>query len=48
VIDGDPVLLSDSLVTASMFGVLRVPPIVGRTLQPENEQRASPPVVVLS
>ncbi len=46
--DGDPELLGGSVVTASLFDVLRVPPIVGRTLQPEDEQRASSRVVVLS
>jgi hypothetical protein len=45
---GDPDLLRGSLVTASLFRVLRVPPIVGRTLQPEDGQRASSRVVVLS
>ena len=45
---GDPELLSGSLVTASLFRVMRVTPVVGRPLQPEDEQRASPPVVVLS
>jgi putative ABC transport system permease protein len=44
---GDPELLTGSLVTASLFRVLRIPPIVGRTLRPEDEQRASPRVVVL-
>jgi putative ABC transport system permease protein len=44
----DPELLGGSLVTASLFDVLRVPPIVGRTLRPEDEQRGSPRVVVLS
>jgi putative ABC transport system permease protein len=45
---GDPELLNGSLVTASLFHVLRVPPIVGRTLQREDEQRATSRVVVLS
>jgi putative ABC transport system permease protein len=46
--DGDPELLNGSFVTASLFHVLRVPPIIGRTLQPEDEQPASSRVVVLS
>ena len=46
--DGDPELLGGSFVTASLFDVLRVPPIVGRTLRPEDEQLASSRVVVLS
>ena len=45
---GDPELLNGSLVTASLFRVMRVPPIAGRPLRPEDEQLASPPVVVLS
>jgi putative ABC transport system permease protein len=45
---GDPELLGGSLVTASLFRVLSIPPIAGRTLQPEDEQLASPRVVVLS
>jgi putative ABC transport system permease protein len=44
---GDPELLSGSAVTASLFQVLRVNPIVGRTLQPEDEQLASPRVAVI-
>jgi MacB-like periplasmic core domain len=46
--DGDPELVGGSFVTASVFRVLRVAPIVGRTLQPEDEQRDSSRVVVLS
>jgi putative ABC transport system permease protein len=45
---GDPEVVSGSLVTASLFRVLRIPPIAGRILQPEDEQRASPRVAVLS
>jgi putative ABC transport system permease protein len=44
----DPELLIGSLVTASLFNVLNVPPIVGRTLLPEDEQRGSARAVVLS
>jgi putative ABC transport system permease protein len=46
--DGDPDLLRGSLVTASLFQVLGVKPIIGQTLQPEDEQPASPRVVVIS
>ena len=46
--EGDPELLSGSVVTASLFDVLRVPPIVGRTLRREDEARGSSRVVVLS
>lgn len=45
--DGDPELLGASLVTTSLFDVLGVRPIMGRTLQPEDEQRAAARVVVL-
>ena len=44
----DPELLSGSVVTSSFFQVLRVPPIAGRTLRPDDEQPASARVVVLS
>src|SRR5262245_17217933 len=46
--DRDPALLSGSFVTASLFQVLRVAPIAGRTLQPDDEQRAAARVVLLS
>jgi hypothetical protein len=39
--DRDPELLNGSLVAASFFRVLRVQPIVGRTLRPDDEQRGS-------
>jgi putative ABC transport system permease protein len=45
---GDPELVSGSVVSASLFHVLGVPPIVGRTMQQDDEHRASPRVVVLS
>ena len=45
---GDPEMLGGSFVTASLFDVLRVPPIAGRTLRPDDEQRAGARVVVLS
>jgi putative ABC transport system permease protein len=46
--EGDPELLGGSRMTSSLFHVLRVLPLVGRTLQSEDEQRGSPRVVVLS
>jgi putative ABC transport system permease protein len=45
--DGDPESLSASVVTTSLFRVLALSPIVGRTLQPEDEQPGGPRVVVL-
>lgn len=44
---GDPEMLRGSVVTSSLFSVLRVRPLLGRTLQPEDEQRAAARVVVL-
>jgi putative ABC transport system permease protein len=44
---GDPEMLRGSVVTASLFSVLGVRPILGRTLQPEDERRAAARVVVL-
>jgi predicted permease len=46
--NGDPELLGGSFVAPSLFRVLRVAPILGRTLQPEDEQQAAARVVVLS
>ena len=45
--DHDPEVIPGSFMTASFFRVLRVPPIAGRTLMPEDELRGSAPVVVL-
>jgi putative ABC transport system permease protein len=44
---GDPEPLTASLVTASLFNVLAVQPIIGRPLLPEDEQRGAARVVVL-
>ena len=46
--NGNPELLSGSVMTASIFRVLRLAPIAGRALQPEDEQVGSPRVVVLN
>ena len=43
---GDPALLNASVVTASFFDVLGLRPIVGRTLQPGDDQRAARVVVL--
>ena len=45
---GDPELLSASYMTAAFFPVLRLSPILGRTLQAEDDERGSPLVVVLN
>ena len=44
----EPEVLSGSLVTASLFDVLRVRPLLGRGLGPEDERPGAPGVVVLS
>jgi putative ABC transport system permease protein len=46
--DAGAELLNAGLVTASLFDVLRVAPIVGRQLLPADESRGSARVVVLS
>lgn len=46
--DGDPELLGGSVMTASVFRVLRLPPITGRPLEPGDEQVGSPRVAVLN
>jgi putative ABC transport system permease protein len=45
--EGDPELLNGLVTSSSFFRVLGLAPIVGRTLQPEDEQTGSPRVVVL-
>src|SRR4030095_15417985 len=44
----EPELLSGSVLTASLFDVLRVRPIAGRILRPEDEQPARPRVAIHS
>jgi len=45
--NGDPQLVGGSLVTASLFRVLEIPPLLGRALREEDEQRGNPRVVLL-
>jgi putative ABC transport system permease protein len=45
--DGDAESLRASVVTTSLFRVLALSPILGRALQPEDEQPGSPRVVAL-
>jgi putative ABC transport system permease protein len=45
---GEPERILGSAVTASMFRVLGIPPIVGRPLSGEDEQPGAPPVTVLA
>ena len=45
---GDPERIIGSAVTASLFKVLGVAPIVGRPLTGEDEQSGAPPVAVLA
>src|SRR5262249_10596606 len=45
---GMPERLEGQRVTAAYFDVLRVPPALGRALQPEDDRRGGPNVAVLS
>lgn len=45
---GDPERILGSAVTASMFNVLGIPPIVGRPLAEDDERPGAAPVAVLS
>jgi predicted permease len=45
---GDPVRLSASDVSASVFDVLRIAPVLGRPILPSDNRRGAPPVVLLS
>ena len=45
---GDPERILGSAITASMFKVLGLPPIVGRALSAEDEQPGAAPVAVLA
>ncbi len=45
---GDPSVLRTADVTPEIFSVLAVPPLLGRTLLPEDGKRGAPPVVILS
>jgi predicted permease len=45
---GDPVRLSASDVSASVFDVLRIVPVLGRPILPSDNQRGAPAVVLLS
>jgi putative ABC transport system permease protein len=45
--DGEPVQLQGARVTASLFGVLGVEPILGRALLPMEDQPGAPRAVVL-
>jgi putative ABC transport system permease protein len=44
---GEAVQVPGLLVTAGFFEILRVPPLLGRTIHPEDDVRNAPPVVVL-
>jgi putative ABC transport system permease protein len=45
---GDPVRLSASDVSASVFDVLGIVPVLGRPILPSDNQRGAPPVILLS
>jgi putative ABC transport system permease protein len=46
--DGRPIDMSASTVSANTFGLLRVPPMLGRDFSPEDETPGAPPVVILN
>ena len=46
--EGRLIDMSASTVTANTFGLLRVPPMLGRDFSPEDETAGAPPVVILN
>src|SRR3984893_5937902 len=46
--EGRPIDMSASTVSANTFGLLRVPPMLGRDFSPEDETAGPPPVVILN
>jgi putative ABC transport system permease protein len=46
--EGRPIDMSASTVSANTFGLLRVPPMLGRDFSPEDETAGAPPVVILN
>ena len=46
--DGDPVQVPGLRVTAGIFEILGVPPVLGRTIRPEDDAVGAPAVAVLS
>ncbi|HUI53550.1 MAG TPA: ABC transporter permease [Bryobacteraceae bacterium] len=45
--EGEPVQVPGMLVTAGFFEILATPPLLGRTIRPEDDVRGAPGVVVL-
>jgi predicted permease len=45
---GDPEVISGYRVSSEYFSILKVPPALGRTFRPDEDQRSAPPVVVIS
>jgi putative ABC transport system permease protein len=46
--EGEPVQVPGLFVTAGFFEILGVPPVIGRTIRPEDDVPGAPRVVVLS
>src|SRR5262249_50021071 len=46
--EGRPIDMRVSTVSANTFGLLRVPPMLGRDFVPEDETPGAPPVAILS
>ncbi|HJS58650.1 MAG TPA: ABC transporter permease [Vicinamibacteria bacterium] len=46
--DGEPQRLNGAVVEPDFFGILRTPPLLGRTLQPEDNRTGASHVAVLS
>ncbi|MBM3790847.1 MAG: hypothetical protein FJW35_10940, partial [Acidobacteria bacterium] len=45
---GEPVQLEGAGITAGLFAVLGVQPVLGRDLRPEEDKAGAPPLVILS
>jgi len=46
--EGRPIRYLGAYVTANLFDILRVRPIVGRSFRPDEEKPSEPPVIILS
>jgi len=46
--EGRPIDMIASTVSSNTFGLLRVPPMLGRDFSPEDETAGAPPVVILN
>ncbi len=46
--EGRPIRYLGAYASANLFGILRVPPLLGRTFRPEEDLPSTPPVMILS